>query len=378
MRRFLPSLWLVLVILVTAPFIGMLRKVAFDAFPVGAVATLAVILGLIVLGVFVYGFVQIRERRPLRYGLFALAGLLLWFQAHGFSASDATVGLVEAAHIVLYGMLSILLYRALLPKDADGTAGTADPSTLLLPLLGVTFAGTLDEWVQLFAAMRLGDASDIVLNAYSGLCGLLIALGLEPPRGWRWRIERPLHVTDALAATVLIVGLFYNHAHLGYLIEDPRLGRFRSWHSPEALQQAKEERLERWAESPPKRFRPWQVEDRYLTEAGWHKSHRDRNRELGYLYWAWQSNLILEIYYHPYLDLEGFLGQPKRRYSAKLLEEIAAGSPIIDPDHFTSPVLRHRIKIWPPKPQFLMTLGVTALLIAGVPRLMRRRRRHRP
>lgn len=359
MKRFFPALVLALVIVATAPFIGLLRHALFDAFPIAAVAVLATTLALLAAGVFIYSVSRIRSYRRWRYGALVFAGTLLWLGGHGFASYDAEVTLVEKIHIVLYGLLAVLLYRALAPRRRS-----CGPELIIVPLLGVTLVGVFDEWTQFLVAIRLGDAKDIGLDLYSGVCGVLIALSLELPRELRWRTPHWGRILQLTAVVTLFFGLFYSEAHLGYLIEDPRIGAFRSWHSPEELLEAAADRAERWAENPPTEFRPWHLEDHYLTEAGWHAGHRDRNQEMGYAYWVWQANLILELYYRPYLDLEDFRGRPSRRYPAATLERLAESAPVFDPALYVSPVLRQRIRTWPPKEPFRALVVAVASALA--------------
>ena len=49
------------------------------------------------------------------------------------------------------------------------------------PCVAGTIAGTLDEWFQWFIPVRAGEARDIVLNAVASVCGMLFALGMDPP-----------------------------------------------------------------------------------------------------------------------------------------------------------------------------------------------------
>jgi hypothetical protein len=372
-KRFLPSLLLSLGIVVLAPYVGVLRQSLFEAFPMGALFALGGALlatGGLALG---FAFWRIRTRRLPRFlGLLATV-LLVWGQNFGFGTADIEVNIIEKLHIVEYGLLAWWLYRALLhgPAERSASGGDAgrhgDVSLLLLPLFGVCLAGTLDETVQWLVATRTGDVRDIGLDVYSGACGVLFALCLEPPERFRWRVGRRPWVLGWGALALLGLGLFFSQAHLGYLIEDPEIGHFRSWHSRDELLRLQGQRAVSWRHRPPGRnASPWRLEDRYLTEAGWHSGHRQRNFELGYYYWALQANRILETYYAPYLDLEGFGRPDRRRYTPQVLQRVTRQSVVLDPRFYHSPVLQTRLCVWPSKPLFLGVLGAAVLSLLGL------------
>lgn len=365
-RRFLPAALLVAVILATAPFLGVLRDRFFDAFPRAAFRLFAALLATLALLALAYAVARIRRHRLARYGALIVALGLVALQTLG-SGERAEVNLVEKIHVFEYGLLAFLLYRAYL-REPSG----ADLSLIALPLLWVAVAGSLDETVQFFAATRTGYLGDVVLNLLSGVCGLLFALAVEPPAGFAWRLGRRRRTSDVAALALLVFGLFYANAHLGHRIEDPEIGSFRSWSSREALLREQALRRARWAENPPRALSPWQREDLYLTEAGWQTSHRDRSYRLGRWALALQANRILEKYYAPYLDLDGFRGRPPRRYPPERVRELERRAGTIDPAGYASYVLRRRVHVWISKPLFLALLLPAAALVWGLPRLAER------
>ncbi len=373
MKRFLPSLLLTLGIAALAPYVGVLRQSLFAAFPMGALLFLGG--ALLATGgmTLTFAFWRIRSRRLPRFlGLLATI-LLVWGQNFGFGTTDIEVNIIEKLHIVEYGLLAWLLYRALLRGTAEGSAKTTatatcgDLSLLILPLLGVCLAGTLDETVQMLVATRTGDVHDIALDVYSGACGVLFALSLEPPQRFRWRLGQKPWIWAGAAAAVLGVGLFVSRAHLGYMIDDPEIGQFRSWHQRDELLRLQGQRAVQWRLKPPgQNPSPWRLEDRYLTEAGWHSGHRQRNSELGYYYWAHQANRILETYYAPYLDLQGFGRADKRRYTPDMAQRVESQAVVLNPRFYRSPVLAQRIYLWPGKPLFHGVLGVVVLSLLAL------------
>ena len=80
----------------------------------------------------------------------------------------------EAVHLLEYGVLGVLLYRALRPQVRDSTV------YVVAALIGV-FVGTVDEVIQWITPRRFFDFRDIFLNC--GSCALaLVAV---------WKIEGP-------------------------------------------------------------------------------------------------------------------------------------------------------------------------------------------
>lgn len=80
----------------------------------------------------------------------------------------------EAMHFVQYGVLSVLLYRALRTRYAD--AGLY----VIAFLLGA-FLGTLDEVIQWIIPRRFFDFRDILINVSAvGLVQLAMARGVQP------------------------------------------------------------------------------------------------------------------------------------------------------------------------------------------------------
>lgn len=353
----LPPLLLILVIAATAPVMGRLRDFLFGTFAGRAVAIMSAALAVLGGVLLVLAVLRIREHRLLRYGGLVVVVLLIWLQAIGFRSPLATVNVAEKIHLLEYGALAWLVYRAHRPSRRRHGL-----DLLLLPLVWVMLGGLLDEGVQWWVETRTGEIRDVALNLASGAIGVLFALCLEPPGGLRWGFDQGRRLLRGFAWVVLATASFFYCVHLGYWIDDPEIGRFRSWHSAEGLKRAAAERAERWAEHPPGELSPWNREDRFLTEAGWHNLHR--NSSFDHELWglARQANRILEKYYTPYLDLEIFRQAGDRRYPPHALEKLEQ-APSVNPARYTSPVLENRIVTWPGKPLFLaLVLPVVALL----------------
>ncbi len=377
MKRFLPALALVVTIVATAPFVGLIRDLLFDRFGGGAVRGIALALLGLAACAFLYAIVRIRHQRLLRYGALALAAGLLWLQETVLSAgiADASlasrVSVVEKIHLVEYGLLAYLLYRAFKP--------TGDLAMLLLPLLWVAIAGVADEGMQWLVETRLGEIRDVFLNLYAGLCGLIFSLALDPPKSFTWNLvpRRRRLTTDTTGLAVLAMGLFFNLAHLGYQHVDPEIGRFLSWHTLDELRDAAADRELRWRDDPPTELSPWRREDYFLTEAAWQVNHRNERFQAGDPYLAARANRILEKHYSPFLDLNSFRGSGRHRYPPAVRDELETKAPRRDPAHYVSPVLEHRIYTWPSKPLFFAALVPVVLAIWLLPRISRRPERSR-
>ncbi len=373
MRRFVPALLLAALVIASAPFVGLVRDALFDRFQAAAVRNLTIALLALAAALFLWAVVRIRERRLWRYAGLALAAALLVLQSALFSAGlgggsfAAQVDVAEKIHLVEYGLLAYLLYRAFRPAG--------DARMLLLPLVWLTFAGVIEESVQWLVETRLGEVRDVFLNLYAGVCGLLFSLALDPPKRFAWGLAGGRQVANAVALLVLALGLFVNAAHLGYEHHDPQIGRFRSWHTLDELRRAAADRAERWRRDPPTELSPWRLEDLFLTEAAWHVHHRNERYEARDLYKAAQANRILERYYAPFLDLESFRGSGRHRYPEEIRRQLEAGAPRYDPADYLSPVLVQRITPWPPKALFFAVLIPAVVAIWLLPWLWERARR---
>lgn len=364
MKPFVAPLLLVLLILATAPAVGHLRDALFAAFPRGGVRFLEGGFVALAAAFLLFAVARIRRRRWLRYGGLAAVAVLLWLQTAGLATDLAQVNAVEKVHVVEYGVLAYLLYRAFLRRRS----GAGDPSVVLLAFFGATLAGIADEAVQWVAPQRTGEIRDVTMNVAAGATGLLFALCLQPPAGWSWRLDgrQRRQLARGAALTTLALGLFFYVAHLGYEIADPEAGRFRSRFTAAELAELTAARQRAWAAAPPTGLETWGVEDVYLTEAAWHANHRNASFGAGLYTQAWLANRVLEKYYDPFLDLESFRGSGRHRYPPAQRRELEARKGNVDPQTYLSPVLKERIHPWP-KPLYLGVLAalVTALATAA-------------
>jgi hypothetical protein len=297
--RFALALAVSAAVVLTSPFVADLR----DALRRAAGTSYGTVLNLLVLGAvgvaIAVAAVRIRNRRAERYAAIVTAC------AAGVSYVwvNALPG-IERFHFVEYGIVTVLFYRAVQPYVARLTGGTAaDPSILIVPALAALIVATADEWVQWFVPRRYGEVRDLALNAAAIGCGLLFSAGLDPPPGWRLRpTPRSLALMTALgAASVVTLGAFLMTVHLGYVIPDDEIGRFRSRHTASALLALADDRRTRWgggAVPEPSRL---SREDQYLTEGLWHVQMRNEAWGAGAVDTAWRENRILEKYFDPVL-----------------------------------------------------------------------------
>lgn len=328
-------------ILGVAPFMGGLRDALFEAVPnaVEILGGLLAALGLALIA-WVAWKVARQPARLRRRGVLLLVGVLalLWVQVQGFSIGIPSSDVVEKVHILEYGLLAFLLYRATRLRG-----GAADVATLLVPVLGAALVGLGDESVQGYFQVRVGDVRDVVLDVLAGLTGLLFALAVDPPAKWsptprRRRRAAAVLLFAALAGFVAFVGRF----HVGHEIHDPEIGRFVSWFSAEELERLRADRARRWAADPPTELRPLAPEDYYLTEAARHAQHRNERLEAGDENAATQANRILERYYAPFLELESFRGSGRHRWPEEMRRRLEAKYPPA-PEIYVSPVLQDRL-----------------------------------
>ena len=158
-----------LIVTAGAPYTGQIRGAIQDALPgqyrfiLGGIVVAAVALAVVT------AWLRIRERRVQRYGALALAvggGALYAFVT---ATGNANVDAVERFHLVEYGALTWLYYRA---WHARG-----DVSSLVFPALATFMVGIFDEGLQWLVPARVGELRDVLLNGVSIACGLVFSVG---------------------------------------------------------------------------------------------------------------------------------------------------------------------------------------------------------
>jgi hypothetical protein len=282
-----------IVVVLGAPYTGQIRGAIQDALP----GQYRLIIGGIVIGVVaiavISALLRIREQRASRYGLLATAigggALYAWATATG----NANVDVVERFHLVEYGALTWLYYRAWHQRG--------DITSLVFPALAAFTVGIGDEGLQWLVPARVGELHDVLLNAVSIACGLVFSLGLAPVRAGNWWPEPRGRRSLAMFTSFVIVALaaFFHAVHLGHEIDDPQTGDFLSRYSAEELLAASRGRRFRWQSAPPRELHRMSIEDHYLAEGVWHVQRRN---EVDDSQRVWHENLILEKYFAPVLD----------------------------------------------------------------------------
>lgn len=358
-------------IIAVAPFLGRLRDLLLERFPGNAVAVATAIFGVFLAGAFLLAATRIRRRRWLRYGGLAVCGLLVWLQLAGFATHIPEVDIVERAHILEYGLLSLLFYRAFLPLRGA--------SALLLAVLAAALIGVFDEWVQWFVASRVGEVGDVWLNASAAATGALFALCLMPPEGERLR-PKPSEgeAIAVLGAVILVVfGMFYHCAHLGYEIRDRQAGWvFRSWFSDTELEAVAAERARRWRLGRLPSLDPTAREDYFFVEGTSRVAHRNASLERGDFTSAWMEQRILERHYAPMLEQRGLRSGAPLDLGENMREEVRRRAASIGtPTTYRSPVLADRIVVAPSKSAWWASIASVVTVLLALAIAARRRRR---
>lgn len=341
--------WLVTAIAVSAalilaaPFIGQLsgwlRDVAGARYTVVlAAAVLTAAAAAVAIAV-----ATIRTRRAVRYA-WLLAGLAL---AGGYALASRTgvadVDAAERFHIVEYGLVAALFYKAMRPSNSDG-------ALIVVPLLAGFLVGTLEEWLQWFVPARVGEARDVLLNLVAVGCGVLFSIGLDPPPRLTLALTRASRrpVSVLAAAALLAFAGFFQSVHLGYDIVDREAGVFQSRYPAHVLAELAVARAAQWRADPPLTFSRLSREDHYLSEGIAHVRRRNERWSEGNLLAARHENLILERYYAPVLDTPSYASATAHRWSAEQqaeAEALPAGAPgfMI----YASDALPYTVFTWP-------------------------------
>jgi len=284
------------------------------------------------------------------FWLIAIAGIFI-----GYTLDLAKLAPEEAVHFIQYGVLGILVYRALTHRLKDSTVFFA--AAVICGGIGV-----IDEFIQWLTPLRVWGLRDIWINFLSAvLVQVAIAKGLQPvfiAHGFNRKNMRFL--CCLLIAAFVILGssflitppriiwfaehvkgaafLKYNDSVMleyGYLYEDPDIGVFRSRFSPEKLKQLDRERAVGAAEilnlfQGEKKYKiflqfytpisdPFVHEarvhlfrrNRYLRTALYHKNDPEEfDRRMAI---AFRENQIMEKYFHDTLQLSDYTLSQKQQ-----------------------------------------------------------------
>ena len=283
-------------IILSAPFISLIRNAIRDSFPGHFVLILGAAVGGSIVVALILAAGRIKDRRALRYGGMAAAIVVGTVYSLWTSSPDPQVSAVERFHFVEYGFLTFLFYRAWRPLN--------DAGVLVLPALAAMLTATIEEWFQWFIPGRVGTMDDVFLNWVAIVCGLLFSIGLDPPEHAVRRIgsRSRQHIGITTSSFVIVFGMFFDSVHLGHRIRDARIGSFASLFTVAELQDQARDRAARWPTEPPIDKTRLAREDQYRTEGVQHIQERNTAWERGDIDTAWRENAILEMYYAPVLD----------------------------------------------------------------------------
>jgi len=303
------------VLLVSAPAIGQIRGAIQAAFP-GQYRLLlgAFVVASIGAGV-AYALATVRAGRVLRFGVIGAAIAIGALYSLATATGNANVDAVERFHFVEYGFLALLYYRVW--RDRSTAAA------LLFGFLAVFMVGTLDEGIQWFVPLRVGEWRDVLLNSVAIACGLAFSAALQrrdmhfqPVRSSR----RGLLVM--LGATSLLFAIFFYFVHVGHDVRDPAIGTFRSRYTASELLANAADRAQRWRTEPLTTLRRYSREDQYMSEGLWHI--QARNEASTDPLTQWKENLILERYFQPVLDFPTYNTPNGGRWPEEQRENIRA------------------------------------------------------
>ena len=389
MNRWLPVVLWTAVIYTTVPFVRTLREwyvarwdPATITWAVAATLTCGALAAALILG---------RRSTSLRPGallwIITVSGaLVLWT----FSLRRSPE---EAVHFLEYGVLALLIHRALRPVMDDELVFVAGV------LIG-TLIGTVDEIIQWLSPQRYWDWRDLVLNGGAGALIQLALWRIVPPLPARWSVPSArivvrlaavtlLMITLCLANTPRVVARYAPHlpgadhlmtshnpmAEYGHRHELPGLGIFKSRLDLEAIADEDRRRaadvaatVDRYRRRYGEFLDTWPVaDDGFTYEVRVHLFARDRNlarareqgasgalaRENASVAWA-ENRLVEELYPHT-LAASAYAWRDRQRHRADELR---------DPGHvFSSAAASHLITFASEGVLRALLLSVIALLI---------------
>ena len=293
-----------LAVILGAPYLGQVRGWVQDALPGHYRWIVAAIVVLGAGAAVVAAVAHIRDRKLGRYLLLAAALGIAVAYARGARTGNLDQDLVEQFHFVEYGAVTYLFHRVWRHRDYS--------AALVLPLCAGLVVGILDEWFQWFVPSRVGELHDVLINAVAVICGLLFSLGVHPPMRDAAFTGGRRPIATGVTVVVLTAAGFLDSVHLGYEVQDPRVGAFRSRFDAATLTSAAAERAARWPGQPPLTSPGIAREDHYLAEGQWHVQRRNETAGGTDRWRAWHENTILETFFAPVLDL-GFRWAPEQR-----------------------------------------------------------------
>ncbi|MBT8078603.1 MAG: VanZ family protein [Gammaproteobacteria bacterium] len=310
----------------------------------------------------------------------------------------------ETIHFVEYGLLSLLVFRALVHQMRDVTIYFA--GVLVIGIIGI-----IDEWIQWIVPSRYWDLRDVQINLVAGaLTQIAIATGLRPRLVSGWPSAVNIARLSVIGVMMLfLLGLSYANTpqrialyasrvpllsfllssksmmvEYGYLYDDPDIGVFRSRFTLEELELNDAKRGEELAQAfdiyiNDARFGEFQEvysvpRDAYIHEAGIHLFRRNRYLEIAtqeerrrFLHYniAHRENQILEKYFPTGLNLSSHVWTDATKSTVAYLAD--------KEPKYESRVSRDLITR-ASESQVLMSFGAGILILLGVAAFCYRRR----
>ena len=295
-----------LVLVLSAPFIGELRRWVASTLPGHYVWIVNGVVGLAGLAVVFSAARRIRHRRLARFGLIAAAAAIAMVFTRMTGSPVPAVAAVEHFHFVQYGFITWLFYRAWRKRG--------DAASLVLPVAAAFVFGIAEEWWQWFLPARVGELKDVLLNTVAIACGLTVSVALAPLEAGPSVSGGIRDSVVGVTVAILALAAFTWTVHVGHLIGDSSIGQFRSRYSAPELLSLSAERASRWALQPPLVRRTLAREDQYRSEGEAHVRARNEAWDRGDVARAWGENLILEKYYGAVLDTPSHISPTGHRW----------------------------------------------------------------
>jgi hypothetical protein len=357
-RRWLPVLLWVAVIYTTIPFVRVLREwyvARWDPLWIGlAVAVVLVAAGAVA--------VTLRKREVGRSRRWDTVWVIVVTTVFVIWSLSLRRSPEEAVHFLEYGLLAVLLHRALRPTIGGGLL-------FIAAMLIGALIGTVDEIIQWISPSRYWDWRDLTLNGGAGALAQVMLWRAAPPPARPWDLRSLRIVLRLTVALIVLLTLCLantparvaryarflpNSSHLtnslnpmaeyGHRHVVPGLGVFTSRLTREELRAEDSTRapevgpiLDAYRHAYGRFLDTWPVgEDPFTYEARVHLFARDRNlakaRQPGFaaaeqLTTAWYENRLLESFFGNTLDTSSYKWGPQ-------LREQIAGS------HAPNPVFR--------------------------------------
>jgi VanZ family protein len=121
----------------------------------------------------VLSFIVSGWKRPgERLGHWSYAGMLA---VYGMALFRLDITTSERSHLFEYGLLSILVYEALVERERNGES-VRNPVLISIFIAGTI--GLIDECIQIFVPYRIFDFADIGFNYLASVFGVFTSIGV--------------------------------------------------------------------------------------------------------------------------------------------------------------------------------------------------------